>query len=238
MTSQDHPSDRPTTPYARETQRTAPSPRGTAGAALRKDRGADRVEAEVRAILSTGDEAGAAAAALRSHGDEVFGFLLGVLDSGADAGAVYAGVGARVRRELGRFGWRCSLRTWMYAVSRREVERHARRSQETTVVNSLAPVILSDETTTLPARYMGLAAAIAALRSRLAPDDRALLILRLDRGLDLGELAVTELGETASPGDLRREAERIRGQLRRIRDDLARLAVEHQILAPLGERHG
>jgi len=224
--------------HPRETQHTAQSPRGTAAAALPGDRGPARVEADLRALLRAGDEAGAAAAALESHAAEVFGFLLGVLDSGPAAGEAYAGVVERVRREISRFGGRCSLRTWMYAACRRELERHARRHPASSAANSLAPVILCGPSTTLPARCTGLAAAITALRGRLSPDDRALLILRLDRGLDLHELAVTELGETARPTDLLREAERIRVRLRHIRDDLARGAVEQQILAPPGEPHG
>ncbi len=229
------PHDQPTT---RATKPTAPSPRGAAGAALPGDRGAERVEADVRALLAGGDDAGAAAAAIRFHGDEVFGFLLGALDSAGAAAEAYAGFGARVRREIGLFGWRCSLRTWVYSVSRRELAEHARRPPGTAARSSLAPVILAGPTATLPARSTGTAAVIAALRGRLPPEDRALLILRIDRELSFPELAVTSLGEAAPPGHLLREAERIRAQLQRIRDDLARAAVEHQLLAPPGEHHG
>ncbi len=86
----------------------------------------------------------------------------------------------------------------------------------------------------MPCRRTGLGAAVAALRGRLPVEDRALLILRVDRRLSLSELALIALGEGASTPDLAREADRIRARLHRIRDELGRAAVEQRILDPRG----
>src|SRR5262249_13997837 len=135
----------------------------------------ERVERDVHALLVTGDEAGAVATTLRFHGAEIFGFLLGVLGGGAPARNAYAAFGEDVRRGLGRFAWRGSLRPGMYALARDELRRHA---SEPVAAGAQGPVPLPDPTPTVPCRPTDLGAAIAALRGSLPADDRAILILR------------------------------------------------------------
>ena len=197
---------------------------------------AERVELHVRALLTAGDDAGAAATALRYHGAEVFGFLLGVLDEYLNARHAYAGICERVRREIGPSGWRCSLRTWMYAVARAELRRYVTPIDETPgrgapeLATVPEPGALPNPITTLLCQVNGMDAAIGALRQRLSPDDRVLLVLQVDRRLDFPDLALVELGDDASPAEIGREIPRLRKRLQSIRTALARAAAEQRLL--------
>lgn len=201
------------------------------GSGRRGSRGGERFERDVRAAIAAGAVAGAASDVLRAYEAEVFGFLLGVLDDPEAARDVYLGVAERVATEIGRFAWRCPLRTWLYSIAHQELAR-PRRSPAATPGGAERSVPLPDPTSTLSFRSTGLRAAIATLRRRLFPEDRELLILSIDRGLSLQALAVTQLGEGASRAEIRRESIRLRARLAQIREDLAQSAIDEKLLAP------
>jgi DNA-directed RNA polymerase specialized sigma24 family protein len=194
-------------------------------------RGRERTEVDCRTLVRGGDREGAAMVALACHEAEIFGFLVAALGSGHVARDVYARVCDRVRREIGDFGWRCSLRTWMYAVCRVEIRRQP-RAAGTTALPPPAPTADHGPTPTQRCQGSTMEQAIAALRDRLDVEDRALLILSVDRGLDLPDLAITGLGEGAASGALRGEATRIRGELTRIRKELEQAAIEERLIDP------
>jgi len=193
-------------------------------------RAQQRTEVDVRGLVRDGDREGAATAAIACHEAEVFGFLVAALGSGPIARDVYARVCERVRREIGEFGWRCSLRTWMYAACRAEIRRQPRSSLGVAAPRAPVTVELKSPTPTQPCQGSTMEQAIAALRDRLDVDDRALLILSVDRGLDLPDIAFTSLGEGASSGELREEAVRVRADLQRIRAELEQAAVEERLI--------
>jgi DNA-directed RNA polymerase specialized sigma24 family protein len=194
-------------------------------------RGRERTEVDVRALVRSGDEEGAATVALAAHEAEIFGFLVAALGSGPMARDVYGRVCERVRREIGDFGWRCALRTWMYAVCRVEIRRQPRHAA-TSAPRPPAPSADQAPTPTQRCQGSTMEEAIAALRDRLDVEDRALLILSVDRGLELPDLAITGLGEGAASGALRAEGTRIRGELTRIRHQLEQAAIEERLIEP------
>ena len=66
-----------------------------------------------------------------------------------------------------------------------------------------------------------------ALRETLDPDDRVLLVLRVDRDLQWNEVARVMLGDEApSDGDLAREAARLRKRFQLLKEDLKRRAKD------------
>jgi DNA-directed RNA polymerase specialized sigma24 family protein len=192
----------------------------------------ERLAHDVRTALGAGDATGAVNAAVRFHGAEVFGFLLGVLGSFPRACNAYTGVIEEVRRRIGAFRWQCSLRTWLYAIACGELRDHVGSGREGGEGSSSHEPSLPDPTTTMPSRCLHLETGIASLRRLLPPEDRALLILRVDRRLGFRELAITSVGEGASRRDLALESDLLRRRFLRIREELARAAVEHRILAP------
>jgi DNA-directed RNA polymerase specialized sigma24 family protein len=166
----------------------------------------------------------AARHALDTYGAEVFGFLIGVLGDDALARVVYADVCQRVSSEIESFGRQCSLRTWLYALCRRELrDRRLRgkRAPEHTERDADAPA------DTNPRRRAGVTGAIAAVRQALSEEERELLILRIDRRLGLDDLALTEIGHDASPFALAGERQALRVRLDDLLERVERLTAQH-----------
>jgi RNA polymerase sigma-70 factor (ECF subfamily) len=183
-------------------------------------------EENVRAKIRTGDIASATATVLLLYGAEVFGFLAGVLDDLDAARDVYASFRERLWRGLGTFRWNCALRTWSYAIARDELARYRESGSRA------APPPASEDdfprTTAEPAGEV----AILALRRQLVPEEREILILRVDRELPWREIALAFLGCATSEDALEREAARLRHRFHEIKKRLAKAAEEQGIPYP------
>jgi RNA polymerase sigma-70 factor, ECF subfamily len=154
-----------------------------------------RVEAEVREALARGDTNGAATCILRAYGPEIFGFLVAVHRDETMASEVFSGFAEGVWRTLPDFAWSSSLRTWLYAVARHvssTARRNARRrgAREPGVAASLleqaAHIVRSATQTYLRTEKR---TRLEQLRDALPAEDRALLVLRVDRKLSWLDLA-------------------------------------------------
>src|SRR5580704_945848 len=77
-----------------------------------------KLESDVRALCEHGDVSAAATLALKGYGPEVFGFLVTMCSSEADASDTFADFSEALWRSLSGFAWECSLRTWAYAIAR------------------------------------------------------------------------------------------------------------------------
>ena len=192
-------------------------------------------EPGVRALVASGHVARATTAALHLYGAELFGFLAGILEDIPAARDVYAGVGERIRLYLPRFEWGFPLRTWTYAIARRELARYREMVGQRRVgpTSSAKPTFpLPDPMVTQPYRTSAIRSSVGALRSSLAPEDLELLVLRVDRRLTWRDLAITSLGDSASERATARESARLRERYRLIRENLTRSAIRHGMLAP------
>jgi RNA polymerase sigma-70 factor, ECF subfamily len=192
----------------------------------------EAAEAAARDALATGDVRRAAGEIARAFGAELLGFLIGVLEDGARARAVYGGLTDRIVEEVACFTWQCPLRVWAYAMARRELEVCRGLPSAADTMPSVPPVILADSTTSSPSRPPEIQAAIAALRGRLSQADRELLILRIDRAFAWPDLAITSLGEQAPRAAVDREAERLEARFTVIRGELARELDGRKLLGP------
>jgi RNA polymerase sigma-70 factor (ECF subfamily) len=156
-----------------------------------------------------------------------------VLRSDADADDVFSAVSARLWRSLPTFEWRCSMRTWLYVIAHREVARFKtsnKRFQAGRVpISEIAEVV---KAITNEAHRTHRSAVrrdrLATLRDELSEDDRALLVLRVDRNLawDDVALAFATEPETVPPADLQREAARLRKRFQILKERLAVRARE------------
>ncbi|HEY2516536.1 MAG TPA: sigma-70 family RNA polymerase sigma factor [Polyangiaceae bacterium] len=194
-----------------------------------------RAESEetVRRLAESGDTRAAADTTIRTYGPEIFGFLAGVMDDPDAAGDVFSAFSERVWKGIAGFRWQCSLRTWSYTIARNELARHRsdtaqKRAQVglSTAGSLQAP---SRQPTPLHQRSSFLDA-FAQLRSSLGPDDRDLLVLRVDRGLAWNELALLFLGQDATPADVAREAARLRKRFQVVKEQLTRAATASGLL--------
>jgi RNA polymerase sigma-70 factor, ECF subfamily len=181
----------------------------------------------VRALLSPGNSAPAVTLALRALGPEVLGFLSAALGDDADADEVFAAVSERLWRSLATFEWRCSLRTWAYVIARRELERFQRgarrRGRGRVRISELEEVIEAVRTETRSERRSEERRAIGRLRDELPVEDRALLVLRVDRELPWDEIALAfvEDPDHCSDEERKRESARLRKRFQLVKKRLA-----------------
>ena len=189
-------------------------------------------EAQVKALCDKSEYDNAATQALRGYGGEIFGFLVAVLRDETAAGDAFSAFAEGLWRNLATFEWGSTLRTWAYGIARnvsRQVRRDAARADRRAGVrvgeSALEDIAQAIRTSTLGFLRTEKRSRLEALRDALSPDDRALLVLRLDRGLAWPELARV-LAESEGPLDdaaLRKEAARLRKRYQVVKDRLREL---------------
>jgi len=177
-------------------------------------------EDKVRAALEGGRLSEAAMESFYLYGAEIFGFLHGVLLDRRAADGLYGRLQESVLVRLTRFEWRCSLRTWMYALARGELRGTRRFRRKALPAEGQVTVISRYESHITPSQKSSRSSKIAELRRALAPDDLELLILRIDRLFGWRDLAITQIGFEAWEGELLRESERLRVRFETIKERL------------------
>ncbi len=196
---------------------------------------ADDVEAELAQLIAERAFDRAATRALEAYGDEVYGFLVNHLGGESDAAEVFAQMGEDLWKGLPKFGARCSVRTWLYVLARHAASRFRRspwaHRARRTGDSKLDDAIARPRTGTRPWQRTDVKDRFAALRETLDPDDRALLVLRVDRGMPWGDIARVTLDE-GEPDDktLKRETDRLAKRFQLLKEELKRKAKEMGIL--------
>lgn len=176
-------------------------------------------EETIAAALARDDPDRAATEAIRGYGPQILGYLGRVLGSPDDAADAFSLFSEQLWRGIRRYEGRCSLRVWIYRVAwtaaMRVAEDGWRRRRErlrTSMASRLAAEIL---TRTPQAAAIG-PDELQRLRALLRPDERSLLVLRVDQRLAWGEVAEIMRGEGADvdAAALRKRFERVKGKLR------------------------
>jgi RNA polymerase sigma-70 factor, ECF subfamily len=187
-------------------------------------------DAELRALLASGEIDRATEETLRAYGPELVGWLCAVLPSTADAHEAFSRMSEDLWRSLRRFDGRCSLRTWCYMLARHATARvrgNAGRQHE--VLVSQIPSIVHAVTqiwNTTRRNAKQVHDVYAEIRALLDDDDQTLLALRVDRDLAWRDIAQVLLGEAASEDELGRKAAALRKQFERVKDRLRTLAAQ------------
>jgi len=193
------------------------------------------VERELARLIGAGDLAGAATGALESYGAELYGFLVHHLGGESDAGDVFCQVVEDLWRGLPEFRSRCSVRTWLYVLARHAAARFRRspwnhRGRRTGDAR-LDDFVAESRSRTQPWLRTEMKDRFAVLRESLDPEERALLILRVDRGLPWQEIARIMLDEgEPDEATLKREVDRLAKRFQLIKEDLRRRAREAGLL--------
>ena len=186
--------------------------------------------------MERGDLGAAATLIIRELGGEVFAFLRGVLHDEGEADEVFAATSERLWRSLAAFEWRSSLRTWMYVIARNEAARFAlgakRRNVGRVPPAELENVVAVVRTETISALRSEKRDKVRALWGELSVDDRTLLLLRIDRGLEWVDIARVFLTneENCTDEDLTRESARLRKRFQLIKRRLAERAREEGLV--------
>jgi RNA polymerase sigma-70 factor (ECF subfamily) len=189
----------------------------------------DEVEVELQALAQRGMYDAAATHAIEAYGPELLGFLTNLMGSQSDATEVFSQAAEDMWRGLPTFGFRCSMRTWLYVIARHAAARFRRtpwhRAECQASQEALEAVVARTRTATLPWLKTDVKDRWRSLRDSLEPDDRTLLVLRVDRRMEWKEIARIVLGD-ASPdmATLTRESDRLKKRFQLLKEDLRRRA--------------
>jgi RNA polymerase sigma-70 factor (ECF subfamily) len=198
-------------------------------------------DSAIRQAWEAGDVDRGSAAIIERLGPEVLQYLSGILVDPDDAHDAFSLFCERVWLSFPRLEWRCSVRTWAYVIARRasvdvvrDKHRHERRLA-TSSDSTLQAVPDQVHTTTPPVLRTEGHSASALLCDELSPDDRALLVLRVDRGMPWQELAHVFLDkESVGEDELRREALPLRERFQLVRKRLREVGIQVTIDASGG----
>jgi RNA polymerase sigma-70 factor, ECF subfamily len=190
----------------------------------------DRLEAEIRRRAEARDFAGAAEAALRGYGREIYELLAALHRRDDDAAEVFSLFAEGLWKSLPTFAWRSSFRTWAYAVAhkaslrfRRDARRRAARLLPMPHPSSLSALVAEVRSATQSYLRTERRSRFAELRAALPPEDQALLMLRVDRKLPWADLARVLHEGDAEPIEgkaLEREAARLRKRFQLVKEKL------------------
>lgn len=191
----------------------------------------DEAEALVTRHLAGGDLAAAATVGLRAYGPAVRAYLVAVLRDPALADDAFGDFGEQLWRGIAAFRAESSFRAWAYGVAwhtalrvMRDPYRRRGRRLET---REVASIVESIRTATPLHALTGARDAIEELRSALEPDERALLVLRLERRMSWREVGSALAGPDEAPmsdAALRKRFERVKAKLRALAEARGLLA--------------
>lgn len=200
-------------------------------------------EHSIRAAFDAADFASAARIALETYGDEVLGFLDARLRNPSDGHEVFSMLVEDMWRGLPRFGWRCSMRTWLYVLARNAASRYLLSPQRVVALplgsglDQLSGLIDRIRSATDVYQRTDVKDRFRQLCDALDQEDRMLLVLRVDRGLSWRELALALAGDPdLNDAAVDREAARLRKAFERLKGELRHRAEADGLLAPRGER--
>lgn len=177
------------------------------------------LEARVEAAHAADQPHRAVALLVEGYGPELLSFLTASLPDRDVAADVFSQACEDLLRTFSTFRHQCSYRTWVYALARTAMRRHfddphARRREP--LVSSL-DVEAARRSTTAAFLKTDWKDRFRALRDVLAPEDRALLVLRVDREMAWADIVTVWNEQAKAPvtaASLRKRFERIKLTLR------------------------
>jgi RNA polymerase sigma-70 factor (ECF subfamily) len=190
-------------------------------------------EDEIRVLRESGDLAGAATLTIRAYGAEVLGFLIGLARSETEGEEVFAQASHDLWVGIPSFRGSCSMRTWYYALARHAASRRRRAPQQrpghNVPISEVSDLVQGIRTETAPYLQSRVKDQFAEIRESLEPDDRWLLVLRVDRNMswtDIARVMTTDDAEV-SEEEMARIAARLRKRFQHVKElirDRARAA--------------
>lgn len=186
-------------------------------------------EEEVERLLETEDFSAATAAILRGYGPAILSYLAALARDEDRADDAFSQFCEDLWRGLPGFRRDASVRTWVYTLawhawlrSERDAFRRHGRPLATEEISRLAAEVRS--TTALHLRSEA-KDAVARLRMQLTPAEQSLLVLRIDRGLSWGEVAMV-----MSTAEEHLDAQTVAKRFQRVKARLRKLAEEAGLL--------
>jgi RNA polymerase sigma-70 factor (ECF subfamily) len=201
----------------------------------------DPLDERLRVAWNAGDHLATATMWIEALGPEIRSFLGALPIPGVEPDDVFAHFCEQLWLSLPRLRWECSARTWSYLLARASWQRvlsRAKRQASTPLSEApeVAQFVEAARTSTAAYRRTDVKSKFRELRNQLSDDDRIVLILRVDRGLDWNEAAQVMAGDAAmSAADLTRASARLRKQFERIKLRIRALAEARGLLREEGD---
>jgi RNA polymerase sigma-70 factor (ECF subfamily) len=195
----------------------------------------DEVERRMLELFRNNARNQLATLAIETYGAELYGFLANVLDGSPCAADVLSQTIEAFWYSLSEFRAGCSVRTWLYLLARRTVKRHKRQPWHRlrTGEDHLTELVAFAHSRTAPWQQTAIKTRFRDLRDKLDPDDRMLLVLRIDRDMEWTDIAQVTLDANVADRDateLAREAARLRKRFQLIKGKLREHARESGLL--------
>jgi RNA polymerase sigma-70 factor, ECF subfamily len=195
----------------------------------------ERLEQEIRELCQRGDTGGAVERALQGYGMEIMRLMASVLHNPELAKDAFGIFCESLLKGLPSFRWESSFRTWAYRLARNACYQlvHSPAARETPVSASGIPEAeLRHRSDTRPWQRTSVKERFRALRESLEPEERLLLLLRVDQRLPWNEVARVMWDEDTAPShaELTRKATALRQQFQRIKAHLREMAIEQGLI--------
>ncbi len=196
---------------------------------------------EARLAQLAGRHRDAAVLALRAYGSEICGFLVARSGSEADGKEIFSQFCEDLWVGLQAFRGDASFRTWMYALARNAAHRHRRdphrrRAQALSALPEVEELAAASAASMASYLRSDVREGVAKLRAQLDPDDRDLLILRVDRQMEWGDITAVFFPDVADAAVLGRHAASLRKRFERVKKRIRELAEQEGLVARRGER--
>jgi RNA polymerase sigma-70 factor (ECF subfamily) len=192
----------------------------------------------VRELLELGEVDAAISYAIEGYGPEILGFLVAVTRDADTADDIFSIFCEDVWKGLVGFRWEGALRAWLYTLCRRALVRYRRSAYQKnrcglSALGTLSQVAAKVRTAAHESCQAASPTQFSRLRDQLTEDERALLILRVDRGLAWNEIAqsMDDGDAPLTDTELHRQAAALRKRFERIKDRLRVLAREAGLLS-------
>jgi RNA polymerase sigma-70 factor, ECF subfamily len=193
------------------------------------------LEGEIGRLRGLGDSHAAATKVVEGYGPEVFGFLVSLLRDEHEAAEAFSQGCEDLWVGFDRFEGRSSFRTWFYVLARhaaarlrRSPGRRAALRASLSEAEHLAERIRSE---TLPHLRTENKRQLEALRATLSEEERALLVLRVDREMAWRDIACVLSPEgNSDESQLDREAARFRKRFQVLKDTIRERASQAGLL--------
>jgi RNA polymerase sigma-70 factor (ECF subfamily) len=181
---------------------------------------AEDVEAELAAAHAAGDVARTTTLALAHYGPQILRYLRGTLRNDGELGEVYSRFTEKLWLSLPAFARDCTFSTWCHKLAWYAVLEHrrgiARRRERGLDTGEASAIVQQARDSTAAFLRTEAKDKLAQVRDALDPEDRSLLLLRMEHQLPWREVAaiMAEEGQPASEAALRKRFERLRERLR------------------------
>jgi RNA polymerase sigma-70 factor (ECF subfamily) len=198
----------------------------------------EKLEREIRELSDRGELAGAVERALEGYGPEIMRLMASVLHDYERSRDAFSLFSENLLKGLPGFRWESSFRTWAYRLARNAcyqlVNAPVKREQPVSM-SRMPDEAARARSETRPWQRTSVKERFRLLRESLSPQERMLLMLRVDQRLSWQEVArvMADEGEEESLDEaaLNRRAAALRQQFQRTKAHLRTLAVEEGLVS-------